>query len=483
MHAGQNESTSRHPPGAEAARAHVNTVPTGNTSRTRGKPPWIRIAKYAGIAAAVLLVFSSIVIIIYADTFINWYAKEPVTNAFAEAFPGHSIQIGELHFSVLENVVECDTVTLYSIDSTLTGSLSSVALSGVDWFKILWQGEMTPVALSSATIEAENIALHFLPSQNEVFCKRLQVSVADSQLVIEASRYFSLLETEPYFKTSRFRQTLFIADMPQISIGGIDFRAILNGGHFNAGTAVIQDPFAEILVNMDRPYKADSLPPKMPNEALASIRESVSLDSIVIRNGKMRYSERVTEGGNPGVISFDGVNASVRGLAHHSKLPDTTIIIAEGKFMNSAPMTLRLEIPLSSPTFSLHYSGSLGAMSANALNAFLEPCEHIRITSGTVQSATYDINVIDGKARGALRVKYDDLAISILNKKTGSASGFWDQVASLYGKLFVIRGGNKRDSDGVLKLGMVRYNRQKEDYFLQFLWFSLRTGVARIVGF
>jgi hypothetical protein len=34
-----------------------------------------------------------------------------------------------------------------------------------------------------------------------------------------------------------------------------------------------------------------------------------------------------------------------------------------------------------------------------------------------------------------------------------------------------------------MKIGEIKYTRHPQDYFLQFMWFALRGGVADLVGF
>jgi hypothetical protein len=122
-------------------------------------------------------------------------------------------------------------------------------------------------------------------------------------------------------------------------------------------------------------------------------------------------------------------------------------------------------------------------MDVTELNAFLEPMEHRRIKSGILQSATFDINVTAGHASGALRIEYKDLSITVLNKKTGSKKVIFDQISTLIGQIFIIRRTNMPDGKGSLKIGEIQYTRNPDDYFLQFAWFALRSGVQDVVGF
>lgn len=438
---------------------------------------------YTGIVSGAILVFFFFALLVFRNPLINWYARDTAADAFAKAYPGYSIHLGDLQYSVWKNTLECDSVSVLSSDSSMTGNLTDVSVSGIGWLDLFWHNEAAQVVFAQSSMDIQNLVLRFSPSGNEWHCQSLRVSIPDSVVVADSCKFFSNLETEEFFARSPSRQTRFTASIPLAVMSGINFRSILRGGSYQLRLIELRDVFAEILVNMDKPYKPDSLPPKMLNEAFASIKQKVSIENITVTNGRLRYGERVVVREAPGIISFDSANVSIRGISNQSVNTDTMQVIANGIFMNAAPMTLSLTMPLTADTFSLNYSGSLGRMDATVLNAFLEPCEHVRITSGNVKTAKYTVTVIDGRARGDIDVIYDELSLSILDKTTGSAGGLWDQIASLYGNLFVIRGGNQRDGDGVLKKGKVRYRRHGEDLFLQFLWFSLRSGVADIVGF
>jgi hypothetical protein len=151
--------------------------------------------------------------------------------------------------------------------------------------------------------------------------------------------------------------------------------------------------------------------------------------------------------------------------------------------MNTASMKVFMEIPLTSKKFSLRYSGTVGKMDVANLNIFLEPVENRHINSGVIQSAAYNINVNSGQASGNLRVKYDDLDIVIFNKSSGLGKGLLNHISNFVGDMFIIRTTNIPDEKGLMKIGEINYMRKPQEYFFQFLWLSLRSGVGDVVGF
>lgn len=447
------------------------------------KLPLLKIAVYAGFAAGAIVLICMLGIQLFADPLLNRYVKPGITKAFAEAYPAYSIRIGSMKYNVLKNRFGFDSVALKAVDGTFSGKMNSFSIGGICWMHLLWGGNLAPKDFANAKVDVDNIVLNFPRSHYRLRCERLRVSVPASEMVTDSIRYYCVEDDEQFFAESQFRQTRFRFDIPQMKMAGLDCLALLQKNTYCAKSITIHNVFADILVNMDKPYDKNSSNPQMPNEALSSMKGIVTVGRVIIVNGRLKYCERVAVKATPGVILFDKVNVSVSGIANHTAHPDTAVIDADGLFMNSGTMKLCMAIPLRSTDFSLRYSGSLSTMDVAGLNAFLEPTEHRWIKSGILQSATFDINVIAGHANGALRVVYKDLSIVVLNKNTGSRKGILDRISTLVGEVFVIRRTNMPDGKGSLKIGTIQYTRNPDDYFLQFAWFALRSGVQDVVGF
>jgi hypothetical protein len=451
---------------------------------TKGrKLPSLKMASYAGLTAGAIVFVCVLALLLFADPIVNKYVKPRIIKAFVKAYPAYSIRIANMNYSVLKNRFGFDSVALKAADGTFSGNMNSFTVSGICWMHLLWGGSLTPNDFGSSIVVAHDIGLNFQQSHYRLRCGLLRASVPASEMVTDSIRYYCVEDDEQFFAASQFRQTRFRFDVPQMKIAGLDYLTLLQENIYRAKSITTHDMFADILVNMDKPYDKNSSNPQMPNEALSSMKGIVNVGSVNIVNGRLKYCERVVVKGTPGVIAFNKVNVSVSGIANHTAHPDTAVIHADGLFMNSGTMTLFMAIPLTSTDFSIRYSGSLNTTDVTELNAFLEPMEHRRIKSGILQSATFDVNVIAGRASGALRVVYKDLSIAVLNKNTGSEKGIFNRISSLAGEAFVIRRTNMPNGKGSMKIGKIQYTRNPDDYFLQFAWFALRTGVQDVVGF
>ena len=263
---------------------------------------------------------------------------------------------------------------------------------------------------------------------------------------------------------------------------GLAYGELLQGKSYRARSVHFSRPSFDALVNRDKPPEPFVKSPLMVHEALAAIRQPLQVDSLSITNGHFRYCERLVVGADPGVLTFGAVSLSVEGIANRGEATAAIQLRGQGDLMNAGTLKVLMSIPITSPDFSLHYSGSLSAMDLTRLDAFLDIAEHTRIKSGSAQEAAFEIDVTAGQARGRVRAIYKDLEIAVLDKQTGTEKGLDNRVASFLANVLKIRNSNAPDASGSMKEGEVNYTRRPDDEFLQFAWFALRTGVLDVIS-
>jgi hypothetical protein len=442
-----------------------------------------KIAKYAGLAFGAVILVCVLVFLFFPDTYINGYLKNQIIRAFAKAYPAYSIRIAGVHYNLWENRIGCDSIALTSNDSTFSCSIAKFSLSGIGWVPILWRGEIASKDLNGSVADVREMVLSFRQSQYELRCARLRVSVPGSEIWAETLELHPLVEDDKFFAGSKFRRTRFRIVLPQCRVTGADCLGLLQGKTYRARSVKVNDASFDILVDMDTPYNKNSSRPLMPNEGLSSINKMTQIDNLSIMNGRLKYAERYIIGSAPAEVTFDSIQMSAEGITNQADPGATAVIHAQANFMKTSMMKILMVIPVISPGISFRYSGSLDRMDATRLNSFLEVGESLRIKSGILQNATFDVNVTAGRASGTVRLMYRDLAIAFRNSRTGSERGTYNRVTSYIANATKIRGTNMPDKSGSMKIGKVNYTRKADDTFLQLVWFSLRSGVGDVVGF
>ena len=418
-----------------------------------------------------------------SDFMVNGFVKGRLLRGLTEAYPSYSIHISGMHYNIGGDRIGFDSVTVMAIDSTLSCTVARLSVRGIRWMHLLWEGNVAPRDLAGSVADAQDIALNLQQEQYEFRCGSLHVSVPDSEMVVEALEVHPSGDDEQFFAGSRLRKTRFRLVVPHVRVIGLACLGLLQGKNYRTRSVHIDDAFLDVLVNKDKVYAKETVSPPMPDEILSSVQGNLQIDSLSIRNGCLKYAERFAVGGRQALITLDSTRVLVEGIANRGGRGTSVVIRAEGRFMKAGTMTVRLSIPVASPQLSFQYSGSLGIMDLRPINSFVETAEQIRIKTGILHAATFEINVDSGRASGNVRATYRGLTLAVINKQTGSDKGFLNSIVSFIARTTRIRGTNVPDKSGSTKIGQVKYTRQRNEYFLEFAWFALRSGVGDVVGF
>jgi len=443
------------------------------------RPSRRRLLAYTGIGLGAVVLAVALLILLFGGAILNGYGKGKAERAFGTAHPGYSLRIGELVYAVGANRLVARSVTLSATNMTINAG--RISLTGVRWARFLWGTAAPAEVLAQASLDAANIEVKLPQAQYGVRCARLRASVPGAELIAEGTELRSLGGDEAFFAAHAFRKPRFHVVLPECRVQGLAYRDALEGRSYRAQSVHFSRPSFDALINRDKQPKPFVTSPLMVHEALASIRQPLEVGRVSITNGDVKYCERLAVGAAPAVLAFGSVSVSVDGIANRGEATAAIQLHGQGDLMNAGTMKVRMSMPIMSPSFSLHYSGSLSAMDLTRLDAFLDIAEHTRIKSGSAKEASFEIDVAAGQARGHVRAIYGDLEMALLDKHTGSEKGLENRVGSLLANVLKFRKSNAPDASGLMKVGQVNYKRSQEDEFLQFAWFALRTGVLDVI--
>ncbi len=424
----------------------------------------------------IFVLIGIIILFIFSDSLLNNFAKEKIITSFAEKYPNYTLQVGHIQYDVWKNRIGCDSLSIQTKDTSFSCTLISPSLTGINWIKLFMEKDFS----SHVNGEMKEAKFIFPSSYYELRFHNLRISVPDSSLSAEEFHYQPFVDDNTFFSLNKFRITRMRIAVPQIAIAGFNYTALLQNTAYYARSVSGKNASFDFLLNKEKPIDSLSPSPVMPKEALSSIKTPLQCDSVKISNAFFRYREEFKKNSTPATVTFDTTQMVVTGITNNFKENDTLFIHAQTKFLNSSTMKLTLTMPLALPEFSFHYSGSLERIPFTKINPFLEIAEPVRIKSGTLHKATYTITVNKGYAIGKIRGIYDNLSFALLDEKTRSEKGFSNSIISFFVNTFKIRQDNLPDD---LKTGTIKYQKKKEETFIQFIWYALRGGMQDVVGF
>ena len=442
-----------------------------------------KILRFSALVLGLVVLVCGAVVFFFPDALLQRVVEGRLTTALRESYPGASLRLSGVHYNVMANRIACDTAWLSRDDSSFTCRVTSLSVGGVRWMGLLTGREPGGACLGGSVIGADSVSVTFRPAGYAAGCGKVRLSGPDSEIVAGSVEIRPLLNDKLFFRGSRFRKTRFIIDARRCSVSGLAWSDLLRGGILHARSVRLQDVAADVMINKDKPASRDSAAPRMPGETLAALRDTLRLDSLVLTGGRLTYCERMSMERRPATLNFEEMAFLVTGLANHAGPDAGADIQASGIFAGGGTIHLSMLIPLVTRRYSFRYSGTVGGMDVRSLNSFVEISDNMRIKSGTLSSAAFDIHVNDGSATGTVHALYKNLIVASIDARTGSEKGILERFSSWIARNVTIRTANTTDRSGASKAGVVSYVRKKSDPFLGFSWFALRSGVGNIVGF
>ncbi|MGA2091674.1 MAG: hypothetical protein ABSH12_09485 [Endomicrobiales bacterium] len=440
-----------------------------NSGKTRTSP---------AISAALAVFICLLVFVLVLTVILNGIIEKKIEKSFHERYHTCSLIVSGLRYNFFKNRFSCKSLVIKK-ESGVSCTAGPVSVSGIGWLGLLYSPVNRERAFDGTAVEVNDVYLN--GAGYALSCKRLTFSVRDGRIRAVEIDLKTLSNNERFFAARRYRTTRFRLNIPELIISGLDGSKFVDGRSFKAHSIVLNGPSLDALVDKYAAVDKKITRELMPNEMMITVNKQVFIEKLKVISGRVTYGEEYAPGAVPATVTFDNINLMADNISNNGQQNGVSLFQVRANFMQSGAVDLNVVMSLSSRAFSLQYSGSLGTMDMRKLNAFLEHSEYIRIDSGTIQKITFDIGVSDGHATGAMKALYKDLKITVLSRKTGGSNGIINKLSSLLMNHIAIRRENMADTKTPFKTAKIEYIRKPQNTFLQFLWFSLRSGVLDVL--
>jgi len=346
--------------------------------------------------------------------------------------------------------------------------------------------------LFSRTIElgASNFVTHPDPRM-AVRVGRLRTSLTDSTLEIHDVAFAPIVSGAEFARSRRFRHDLIRLGVGHITARGIDFGALVDGQGVRARRIDVDSLRIEVTSDKRRPNGPHGPPHRTPQQWIGDLDETLSLDSLRVRNGEVVYREHAVGRDQTGVVTFAGIDVAAANVSHfvgRRTSNDPMTLTARAHIQHTGRLDLRVTIPLDAPRFDMTLRGTLGAMSALNFNPFVRETDALKITDGHVAGIAFNMAVRNGVATGAITPLFSNLSVSVTRHGSGGIlgnggiiGGAARGIASFAAKVAVVRANNPEAPEDEPRIGTISQAYGPHDTLLSFVWASLRDGLLSVV--
>lgn len=428
----------------------------------------------------------------------NIHIKNPViqiiyTNAGKDS--SRNIPPGEVYKQLLGdlNMIKVDELNITGA-KIITRSLSTG--------KEILQLKNTSVHLANVTIDsAANtdtsrflFSKHFSISSENISWfspDKLYNYKADSISISSASKSAAIkrfviepqLNEEAFVKNLPTQDDRFDFALNNIGVHHINMQELFNE-NFIADSILVRSSSFKIYRDLAIPRDKKNRVGSYPHQILEKIPIPLHIKKLTLTNSFVEYKEKNPITNLAGKAQFHGITATITNLSNKEQITKENNVMTASvtaKFLNKASLNLTWLFYLKHPKGRFDIRGSLGNMQLKNVNPLTQPMGPAKIEEGFMKSLHFNLAGNDYGINGTVKMLYENLKITVLEKEKGSRELNKKPLASLAANI-IIKNANpsgKKDEARVINVEMER-NTNRSIFHL--VWKSIFQGIKETAG-
>ena len=359
----------------------------------------------------------------------------------------------------------------------------SVQLTGVSVDSAGW-------ADTSRILFAKELALSCsklsLASANRLYnfsADSVQTNSTNRQITVSQFRIDPTLAEDAFVRSLPTQDDRFDFNIRGIDFRHIDIRRLLDE-RIEADSLVVRSAtfkiYRDLGIVRDRKNRVGTY----PHQALARLSMPVNIRRMIIGNAFVEYKERSASTRKAGKVQFYQTRAVIANITNDKQVVQRDRLMRADistSFLNQASLQLVWSFYLFHPQGRFDIKGEMGSIDATMLNVLAEPMGPARIEEGKVNSLQMNLAGNDYSMSGTVRLLYDNLKVSLLEKDDETKKLEKKKLASLAANL-VIKNNNPSGKKDDPRVARVTNERNTNRSIFHLSWKTLFKGIKETAG-
>ncbi len=288
---------------------------------------------------------------------------------------------------------------------------------------------------------------------------------------------FSTFQLKTKYSRSQLSQIIrkerdhYNLQIEELSIANIDFGFIFNDKFFAKSDLVIVnspdlDIYRDKLVADDPTFKP------LYSKMLRDLPFEMTVDSLKILNGLIKYSEKVKTENNGGSINFSNLNAAISNVSNTYVEPVKTEAHINAHFMEKTPFSVDWSFDVQNPNDQFLFKADVGALRAEKMNSFTQPNLRVKL-EGNTNKTFFTIDGGNNTSVTDMKINYTDFKVTVLNKDGENKNRLLSTIANI----FISKDSQKKND--FYREGTAEATRDKSKSFFNYLWISVKNALIK----
>jgi len=231
---------------------------------------------------------------------------------------------------------------------------------------------------------------------------------------------------------SKYNSEIYTCNINKIEANSFSIKNIIKNSNLIMSNIIVDSMNLEIFKDKRLPF--DTLKrPMLPQQLLKKLKFDLGIDSILINNSSLTYSERHKDTKQLMEVSLGNLNIKIANISsmidsimHNEELA----INLKAKLQNSIPMGINIYMPMKSIQDTFSFNGWLGNGSMKLFNNILLPAIGIKFNGGTLDGVKFAATANSTYSIGKITMLYHDLDGVVVKKDMKETNKFLSWVAN-----------------------------------------------------
>ncbi|WP_306551260.1 hypothetical protein [Daejeonella sp.] len=324
-----------------------------------------------------------------------------------------------------------------------------------------------------------------LDKNYNVQIKEFRASTAGAYVRMNGIRVvprFGEMEFSRRFKFLKPRYTMNIED---VQLNKVDYELLNTDRRISATSLIINKANLSIFLNRQFPDSIRNKGVNFPQIALQRFKLNTTVDSVLLQNSRVDYSEYNPGSLRKGKVTFSQINGTITNLTNDSirliknKYSDVKLT---SLLMDRGRLDVSMNFNLNDPGGAFAFGGQLGNIDADILNSAIRPLSLIEIKSGFIDKMIFKGTGSLKGVRGKLTCYYKDLKIALLKMSGKTIRLKRKGIASIFANILIIKDDNPSPGAPVRTSNFL-FNRPQHSSFFNMIWKGFAEALLETIGF
>lgn len=310
------------------------------------------------------------------------------------------------------------------------------------------------------------------------------VSLNSVSNVINVKRFHidPTLSEDAFVKSLPAQDDRFDFTFSNIRIRNADIRQLFNeniiADSMHIGSASFKI-YRDLSIPRDKKNRVGTYPHQLLNKTPVSI----TVKKLILANAFVEYKEKNKITAQSGKVQFHNVYASITNLTNNKDVIKANNVMRADistKFLNKATLKVVWQFYLQNPRGRFDIKGNMGSIAAIHANPLTEPMGPAKLEDGQINSLQFDFEGNNYGADGTVKMLYNDLKLSILEKDEDSKKLDKKGLASFVANI-VVKNHNPKEKEDP-RIIQVNLERDTNRSIFYLVWKSIFKGIKETVG-